>query len=412
MKKLLPLLLLLPLLCACVAEDTAATTGAFLVEQLPTTEATEPDVTTAPTQVAQATVPTPQVVEPYTLKITRADFPIYAQPDYSAERAGVVGEVGVFTIVEEFTDAQGNLWGKLRSGAGWVDISLLEREKASVPQLTVGRAGSSLLDSGNYHYCVDDSASPEYSYPIYLQTDGTLYNVCFFRILTLDGPAREHDLIRIPQWHPEKGLVAMISFPGWSVSYGLQCTDSAGVTRIYEIVESGKDGSVQIHPLDIWLPPPAEEIVAMPEKIGMYFGSGVGGWGTELTLRADGSFTGKYYESNLMDNAPDYPNGTYYICEFEGKFQIAGTSEYSLTLELAELKTAQYPEGEWIEDGVRYIASDATGIAGEETFRLYMPFTPVDALPEGVLSWRNFAGHTTAECYVLVGEHNNCPFFG
>ena len=85
---------------AAPAETTAPTVP---VQTLPTIE------TAAPTESAV----------PYLLRIERNDQSIHEGPSYDDIFVATVGEKGVYTIVEEATDAEGNLWGRLKSGIGW-----------------------------------------------------------------------------------------------------------------------------------------------------------------------------------------------------------------------------------------------------------------------------------------------------
>jgi hypothetical protein len=89
---------------------------------LPVIETSAPteEPTTAPTE------PAPQIVElsqSYTVNIPRDDFPIYGTPGYDAPRVGVVEQAGIYTIVTECRYPDGSLWGKLKSGAGWVCVT-------------------------------------------------------------------------------------------------------------------------------------------------------------------------------------------------------------------------------------------------------------------------------------------------
>lgn len=59
---------------------------------------------------------------PYTIKLD-AEEDIYKGYGVDSGYAREVGEDGVYTIVEEAYDDYGNLWGKLKSGAGWVLLS-------------------------------------------------------------------------------------------------------------------------------------------------------------------------------------------------------------------------------------------------------------------------------------------------
>ena len=90
----------------------------------------------------------------------------------------------------------------------------------------------------------------------------------------------------------------------------------------------------------------------------------------------------------MGSNAADYPNGTCYVSVFEGRFtDILQISDYAWSMKLADLKTEREPEEIWVEDGVRYVASEAHGVAGGETFILYGPGTPGDELPAECRSW-------------------------
>jgi len=57
--------------------------------------------------------------ESYTRRLT-ADEEIYLGPGFDFDYAGDVGEDGVYTIVDEAVCEEGYIWGKLKSGAGWV----------------------------------------------------------------------------------------------------------------------------------------------------------------------------------------------------------------------------------------------------------------------------------------------------
>ena len=124
------------------------------------------------------------------------------------------------------------------------------------------------------------------------------------------------------------------------------------------------------------------------EPLELIFASGAGAWGSRLILHPDGSFTGDYRDSDMGSNATDYPNGTCYVSVFQGTFTaIQQISDYSWSMKLEELKMDREPEETWIEDGVRYIASEAYGVAGGDEFILYAPGTPADKLPAECRSW-------------------------
>ena len=132
---------------------------------------------------------------------------------------------------------------------------------------------------------------------------------------------------------------------------------------------------------------PKPTVLPIEEVTSFYFSSGAGGWGTELKLNPDGSFTGCYHDSDMGDTGDGYPNGTVYICNFSGKFEnIKKIDEYSYQMTLTNLTIEETPD-EWIEEGIKYIASGPYGIEGGTNFIFYMPNTPISSLSEEFLSW-------------------------
>ncbi|MBR2036496.1 MAG: hypothetical protein IKA09_02080 [Lachnospiraceae bacterium] len=130
------------------------------------------------------------------------------------------------------------------------------------------------------------------------------------------------------------------------------------------------------------------------EPLYLMFTSGAGAWGSRLTLQPDGSFTGNYQDSEMGVNAADYPNGTCYVSVFEGQFtDIEQISDYAWSMKLTKLSTEKEPDTSWIEDGVRYIATEAYGVADGEEFILYASGTPADELPAECRTWWPDAYH-------------------
>ena len=124
-------------------------------------------------------------------------------------------------------------------------------------------------------------------------------------------------------------------------------------------------------------------IDALPEELPeeLTFCSGAGAWRTNLSLGADGSFTGQYSDWDSGGDPSQYPEGIYYICNFSGTFsdlrQLDETT-YAMTLETL---TAQETEGEeWTEDGTLYIGSAPYGLEGGTEFFLYAPESSTDVL--------------------------------
>ena len=124
------------------------------------------------------------------------------------------------------------------------------------------------------------------------------------------------------------------------------------------------------------------------ENIEFYFASGAGGWRTFLTIRPDGSFSGSYSDSEMGSVGENYPNGTYYLSEFEGQFSDpVKVNEYTYSMNLLKLEYAKPCDTEEIIDDVLYKYCEAYGITGTEEVRLYLPGAPMKDLPQEYLNW-------------------------
>ncbi|MCI8628912.1 MAG: hypothetical protein HFE57_05320 [Firmicutes bacterium] len=120
------------------------------------------------------------------------------------------------------------------------------------------------------------------------------------------------------------------------------------------------------------------------------FSSGVGNWSTTFDLSPDGTFTGKYTDLDMGDTGEKFPNGTTYICKFNGKFsEPVRIDEYTYSMQLEYLDLGGVPGNIYYEDNMRYICSEAYGFDNAEEFLIYLPETPISILSEDFLSWLN-----------------------
>ena len=161
-----------------------------------------------------------------------------------------------------------------------------------------------------------------------------------------------------------------------------------------------------------------ENILAAVEGKTFYFSSGVGGWFTELNVGEDGAFTGQFHDSEMGELADAYPNGTVYGCLFHGKFAAPKyESEGMWTLQVEELALDEGQVPESIEDGIRYVTSEAPyGLEKAKQVTLYLPGTPVDSLPEGFLPWSHLqeidAHAESLPYYAIWSEADEAGFVG
>ena len=249
------------LLAGCVLEDAPRTGAPTETEAVAATtipaETTLPAETEVPTETpteapteAPATEPAETEGEsgslPYLLRIDRADQSIYEGPGYDYVFAGTVRERGTYTIVEEQWDYEGNLWGKLKSGAGWVDLTQIRSGEYTNTLISANYADENMLLHGAYHYCSGNDL--EYAIPIAFRAYGTLRDVALFGFdLSDEGYVMGEDFFTLPEMDEEMPLVAELAFPGDMSMYGIRFTDENGTIHIYSIYISGRNGALELN---------------------------------------------------------------------------------------------------------------------------------------------------------------------
>ena len=75
---------------------------------------------------APTPAPTP-TFKPYEVKVTAQGLNYRAGPGAGYKINGTITDRGIYTIVDEQKDAAGQPWGKLKSGAGWINLSYTKR---------------------------------------------------------------------------------------------------------------------------------------------------------------------------------------------------------------------------------------------------------------------------------------------
>ena len=228
MKRLLFLIFALcMLLCACAGAPD---------------ETTVPPETTAPVAVAlpAETEPPVETTEPpfasYTIRVEDPETPVYAGPSFRCGIASLVGEAGTYTIVEESLDMDGNRWGRLKSGAGWLCLT----EDPNAPIL----ADYAPEDFNAYHaYWSEDT---DYITAIGFTPTQTLTQVRFGLLDWFETESWQMTevLYTIDEMAPDHAFLAHVAFWGDMTTYGISFTDENGESRHYAISISGKDGSL------------------------------------------------------------------------------------------------------------------------------------------------------------------------
>lgn len=177
---------------------------------------------------------------------------IYAGPARDFPVLDGLTEDGTFTIVSEAWDGAGNHWGKLKSGAGWV---FLKNESALIYlPVSADFASEELIAKGPYEYVIVDESLEANEIAIY--ANEVLKDVCFFQHVHDDGVCVENPLYNLPILTVEKPLVASVAFYGDTTAYGVSFTDMSGAVRCFDISISGLDGSLVL--TECTVPHPAE----------------------------------------------------------------------------------------------------------------------------------------------------------
>ena len=141
-------------------------------------------------------------------------------------------------------------------------------------------------------------------------------------------------------------------------------------------------------------PEPEPKTAPEPESLfeemaGLFsFSSGAGAWSTELTVEADGSFSGLYVDSDMGSDGEGYPEGTRYVCAFSGKFtRPEQVNAYTWSMGIADITLENTPGETEYTDDVRCIYTGPYGLENAEELLVYLPGANAADLPEEFLSW-------------------------
>ena len=214
------------LLCACDApsETTAPAETTLPPVTEPVIETTAPVETTAP------------AVQEYTHRIEDPETMLYAGPAFLSGAVAMVEEAGTYTIVEEAIDADGNTWGRLKSGAGWICLT--------EPPLAPIYADYAAESFNAYHAYWSDET--DYITSIGFTPAEKLTNVRFGLLDWFETESWQmaEELYTMDEIDPDHAFLAQVVFWGDMTTYGISFTDADGAERHFAVSISGKDGSL------------------------------------------------------------------------------------------------------------------------------------------------------------------------
>ena len=214
------------LLCACGApvETTAPAETTLPPVTEPVIETTSPVETTEP------------AAREYTLRIEDPETMIYAGPAFLSGAVAMVEEAGTYTIVEEAQDRDGNTWGRLKSGAGWICLT--------EPPLAPIYADYAAESFNAYHAYWSDET--DYITSIGFTPAEKLTNVRFGLLDWFETESWQmaEELYTMDEIDPDHAFLAQVVFWGDMTTYGISFTDADGAERHFAVSISGKDGSL------------------------------------------------------------------------------------------------------------------------------------------------------------------------
>lgn len=187
---------------------------------------------------------------PYLQKVARPDEMIFPGPSYDEFCVGTVMVKGTFTIVEEAEDGEGHLWGRLKSGAGWIDLSHVRSEEIAAWPVSAAFSADCPVPEGCVTFCTEDS---EYTTWIAFRAYEPLTDVALVSL----NMAAEADVIPaevlalLPDMSPDAPLLAGVVFYGDMTAYGLAFTDADGASRLFTVSISGRNGMLILEELPL-----------------------------------------------------------------------------------------------------------------------------------------------------------------
>lgn len=170
--------------------------------------------------------------------------PIFTGPGYDSAYAGAVEEDGTYTIVAEAYDADGRLWGMLKSGRGWVLLREAAHTGYDDPMeslISVTMTDFGRTEAGAYWYVQEHS---EYTTWLTFRASDTVHSVQLVSFAVADaGLQIDQVLYTLPEMNERTPLIAGVVFYGDMTTYGILCTDGEGCLRCFTVSVSGYDGS-------------------------------------------------------------------------------------------------------------------------------------------------------------------------
>lgn len=186
---------------------------------------------------------------PYRQKVSRPDEMIFSGPGYDEFCVGTVRKAGVYTIVEEADDGEGHLWGRLKSGAGWIDLTHVRDVEIAAWPVSAAFAADCPPVSACQAFWMEEG---EWTSWIVFRAWEPLTDV---RLVEYDMAEADYadpqTLHTLPQLDPDVPFLAGVVFAGDMTTYGLVFTDAAGQQQQFAVSISGRNGMLVLERLSL-----------------------------------------------------------------------------------------------------------------------------------------------------------------
>lgn len=189
---------------------------------------------------------------PYRQRVTRPDEMIFSGPSYDHFCVGTVREAGVYTIVEEVDDGEGHLWGRLKSGVGWIDLTHVRSEEIAAWPVSAAFAADCPPSSACHAFWMEEG---EWVSWIAFRAHELLTDV---QLVEYDMTEADYASLRtlhtLPAFTPDVPLLAGVVFYGDMTTYGLTFTDASGQQRCFAVSISGRNGMLVLEEIPLIAP--------------------------------------------------------------------------------------------------------------------------------------------------------------
>lgn len=176
----------------------------------------------------------------YTVSLLASDL-IYKGPGYEHDYVQSVGVTGIYTIVQQQYDSEGNVWGKLKSGAGWVDITAMNKRSSLI--ISVNYVDEELIQSKKYieYNSTGYAGNQKFAIRAYKKIrDVKIVEATWGTNGMQDGEV----LFTTDYLGPDRALVTNLSFLGDFSTYYVYFKDDANNQRKFTITQSLRNGEL------------------------------------------------------------------------------------------------------------------------------------------------------------------------